>query len=70
MRKCIFLCLMLILGFFVVCSCGSYRYPFPTSSGILTYNKLTGNLEILWETQAPSVVVVKDSIRCDSIKGQ
>lgn len=32
------------------------------SSGIATYNRYTGQIEVLWENKSPGVVVVHDTV--------
>ena len=55
-----------LLGF---SSCTPTRFFLINSEGILTYNRLTGQLEFMWETKSArgdSVSVVK----CDSLLGR
>lgn len=44
-------------------SCTGLRYIFCTSDGILTYNRHTGQLEILWEHQSMPIINKKDSLK-------
>lgn len=48
-------------------SCTGWRYVFCTSNGILTYNRHTGQLEILWERQSVPVIHQTDSQRVPTI---
>lgn len=48
-------------------SCTGWRYVFCTSDGILTYNRHTGQLEILWEHQSAPVNSPTDSQKVPSI---
>lgn len=48
-------------------SCTGWRYVFCTSNGILTYNRHTGQLEILWEHQSAPVILQADSQRVPTI---
>lgn len=44
-------------------SCTGWRYVFCTSNGILTYNRHTGQLEILWEHKSSPMFHLTDSLR-------
>lgn len=44
-------------------SCTGWRYVFCTSDGILTYNRHTGQLEILWEHKSMPIINKIDSLR-------
>ena len=44
-------------------SCTGLRYVFCTSDGILTYNRHTGQLEILWEHKSMPIIQKNDSLR-------
>lgn len=48
-------------------SCTGWRYVFCTSDGILTYNRHTGQLEILWEHQSVPVNQQTDSQKVPTI---
>lgn len=48
-------------------SCTGWRYVFCTSYGILTYNRHTGQLEILWEHQSVPVIPKTDSLNAPVI---
>lgn len=48
-------------------SCTGWRYVFCTSNGILTYNRRTGQLEILWEHKSTPVIQLADSLKVPSI---
>ena len=48
-------------------SCTGWRYVFCTSDGILTYNRHTGQLEILWEHQSVPVNSQDDSQKVPTI---
>lgn len=56
--------ILIALGFLVLAmsSCAPTRYFFMNSEGIFSYNRHTGQLEIVWETktfsQAPDSVQV------------
>lgn len=58
----------LILGYFCFQSCTVHRFVWSKSSGIVTYNRMTGQLEILWESDGGGLNQVSDSIRRDTIK--
>ena len=66
-----FKCRMIVFGLMAVAimlsSCTGWRYVFCTSNGILTYNRHTGQLEILWEHQSTPVILQADSQRAPVI---
>lgn len=49
-------------GGFFFSSCQSPNFLWCTSSGIVTYNRHTGQFELLWENTSPSVVEVHDTV--------
>lgn len=51
----------------IMSSCTGWRYVFCTSNGILTYNRHTGQLEILWEHQSIPIIQKTDSMRVPTI---
>lgn len=64
MRK--FVLGFVFIGVLVLSSCSPNRFFLINSEGILTYNRLTGQLEFMWQTKGvkgDSVSVVK----CDSL---
>lgn len=52
----------LVPGAFFLMACQSPNFLWCTSSGIVTYNRHTGQFEMLWENTAPNVVEVHDTI--------
>ena len=44
-------------------SCTGWRYVLCTSNGILTYDRHTGKLEILWEHKSSPVIYPADSVQ-------
>ncbi len=62
---------MIVFGLMAVAmmlsSCTGWRYVFCTSDGILTYNRHTGQLEILWEHQSVPVNSQTDSQKVPAI---
>jgi len=52
----------LVLGWFSLTSCTSPNFLWCTSSGIVTYNRHTGQFEMLWENQAEHREVIHDTI--------
>ena len=52
----------IISGCFCNQSCTSPNFLWCTSSGIVTYNKHTGQFEMLWENRADQIVTVHDTI--------
>lgn len=52
----------LVLGWFSLTSCTSPNFLWCTSSGIVTYNRHTGQFEMLWENQAERREVIHDTI--------
>lgn len=67
MRKIVFLSLMCIFALF---SCTPNRWYLVNSDGVLTYNRHTGQLEVLWEHhEKPNPVATgSDSLKVDSLK--
>ena len=67
MRKIVFLSLMCI---FAMCACSPNRWYLVNSDGVLTYNRHTGQLEVLWEhhEKPNSAVAESDSLKVDSLK--
>lgn len=59
--------LSFIIGIFVTCGCVPRNSFLINSSGIATYNKQTGQFEILWETKNPQIVFIRDTVRMDSV---
>lgn len=49
-------------GCFFFQSCQSPNFLWCTSSGIVTYNRHTGQFELLWENQSSQPVLVHDTI--------
>lgn len=60
----------LVSGAFFCASCQSPNFLWCTSSGIVTYNRHTGQFEMLWENTGQRSEIVHDTvyIRLDSIK--
>ena len=52
----------LVLGCFSSQSCSTPNFLWCTSSGIVTYNRHTGQFEMLWENNAHSLNVIHDTI--------
>lgn len=52
----------LILCSFLCLSCSSPKWFLCTSSGIITYNKNTGQFEALWENETMPFKIVADSV--------
>lgn len=51
-----------ILGYFCVTSCQSPNLVWYTSNGILTFNRHTGQFELMWENQGKPVIIKHDTI--------
>lgn len=51
-----------ILGCFCVTSCQSPNLVWCTSNGILTFNRHTGQFELMWENQSQPVIIRQDTI--------
>lgn len=49
-------------GCFCLMSCQSPNFLWCTSSGIVTFNRHTGQFEMLWENQSKQVETVHDTI--------
>ena len=60
----------LVSGCFFLMSCTTPNMVWCTSSGIITYNRHTGQFELLWENQQKQVETVHDTVYVcpDSIK--
>lgn len=65
MKKLLFI-FGLVVGLFSCVSCSSSRWAWLQSNGILTYNRVTGQLEVLWENAGKGNVVVHDTVYVDS----
>lgn len=52
----------LAAGGFFFQSCQSPNFLWCSSSGIVTYNRHTGQFELLWENTNPNVVEVHDTV--------
>lgn len=61
--KCRMIVFVLMAVAITMSSCTGLRYIFCTSDGILTYNRHTGQLEILWEHQSMPIIQKTDSMR-------
>lgn len=62
---------VLTAAFFPVMSCTGSRLIWCASNGIVTYNRHTGQFEMLWEHEEKRQVVIHDTIivdRIDSVK--
>ena len=51
-----------VSGSFFFQSCQSPNFLWCTSSGIVTYNRHTGQFEMLWENAAKQIEVVHDTV--------
>lgn len=51
-----------ILGLFCVTSCQSPNLVWYTSNGILTFNRRTGQFELMWENQGQPAIIKHDTI--------
>ena len=49
-------------GCFLTSSCSGAKLVWCTSNGIITYNRHTGQFEMLWENQAKQVEIVHDTV--------
>ena len=52
----------LVSGSFFLMACQSPNFLWCTSSGIVTYNRHTGQFEMLWESDRKQVNIVHDTI--------
>ena len=63
MRKIKFLLLFgMVLVSFTLSGCSGTKWIWCTSNGILTYNRHTGQFEMLWENSATPIPVVHDTV--------
>lgn len=58
---------LMVLGLLLCGGCVPRNSFLINSQGIATYNRRTGQFEILWETKNPTIVYIRDSVREDSI---
>lgn len=49
-------------GCFLTSACSGAKLVWCTSNGIVTYNRHTGQFEMLWENQAKQVEIVHDTV--------
>ena len=66
MKKFSFTIIGVALMGFVLASCSPSRLFMVNGSGIATYNRHTGQFEVLWEHKETPVEVVHDTIYVDS----
>lgn len=59
---------LVIIGIMLVSSCSTPQWWVLNTSGIATYNRHTGQFEILWENSTQMPVPVHDTIYVDSCK--
>ena len=52
----------MVAGTFSILSCSTQNPVWCMSNGILTYNRVTGQLEVLWESEHKPSVVVHDTV--------
>lgn len=52
----------MVEGTFSILSCSTQNPVWCMSNGILTYNRVTGQLEVLWESEHKPSVVVHDTV--------
>lgn len=57
------------IGFLVLSSCTPNRFFLINSEGILTYNRHTGQLELMWQTKGVKGDTI-DVVKCDSLLGR
>lgn len=69
MRKSSFLFVVgLILVSTIASSCTGSKLALFSSEGIFTYNRHTGQIELLWDNHAAAPVIRHDTIYVDSCK--
>lgn len=52
----------MVAGAFLILSCSTQNPVWCMSNGILTYNRVTGQLEVLWESEHKPSIVVHDTV--------
>ena len=65
MKKILFsfsLCFALVLGSFWLSGCSGSNLVWSTSNGIVTYNRHTGQFELMWDTSMSKDVSKTDTI--------
>lgn len=67
MKKFLFI-FGLVVGLFSCVSCSSSRWAWLQSNGILTYNRVTGQLEVMWENAGKGTTIVHDTVFVDTCK--
>lgn len=60
-------CALLILCMMMCAACTRAPWFLINTSGIATYNRHTGQFEILWENHATQVKTIHDTIYTDSV---
>lgn len=68
MKRCVqmILCAAVLMGW--LCSCARPPFIMLNSSGIATYNRHTGQFEVLWEHTEKQVKLIHDTIYVDSCR--
>lgn len=67
MKKTRSLILLVILGF-IISSCSARRMFMVGTNGIATYNRHTGQFEVLWEYSERQMKIIHDTVFVDSCK--
>lgn len=52
----------LVCGMFLTSACSGEKFLWCTSNGIMTYNRHSGQFELLWESTAQPYKVVHDTV--------
>lgn len=68
MKKLVFYFAGLLLISCVLCSCSPSRLFMLNTNGIATYNRNTGQFEVLWEWAETQPNVIHDTVYVDSCK--
>lgn len=58
----------IVAGCFSFSSCGTTKWIWCTSSGIMTYNRHTGQFEMLWENEIKQPILVHDTVYVEKVQ--
>lgn len=67
MKKLFLVVFGMITGLSLVSSCTPHDWFLVNSSGIATYNRTTGQFEVLWENVESRPVVIHDTVYVPSV---
>jgi len=62
MKRLFFVFFGMFLGVSLLMGCAPRDWFLVNSSGIATYNRHTGQFELLWEQSVPDPIIVRDTV--------